>query len=242
MKIIGIIPARYNSTRFPGKPLADIDGKTMIQRVYEQAKKVAAISKVIVATDDERIFDHVKTFDGEVIMTSTTHHSGTDRCGEVINILNEDFDVVINIQGDEPFIQPQQLEKLITAFKDSEVEIATLAIKLDDNEKLFDPNIVKVVLSSDNNALYFSRNPIPFSRNMENENWINANSYYKHLGIYAFRKNIIQKIVQLDQTPLEKAESLEQLRWLENGYKIKIVETDIDSVGIDTPEDLRKIQ
>lgn len=242
MKVIGIIPARYNSTRFPGKPLVDIGGKSMIQRVYEQAQKVRSFSKIIVATDDVRIEEHVKGFGGDVIMTSVEHQSGTDRCGEVVRKLEENYDVVVNIQGDEPFILPEQLEKLITTFNDENTEIATLGFKLNNSEAIFNPNIVKVVFSVSGNALYFSRNPIPFNRNSEKENWINTTSYYKHLGIYAFRSDILRKINTLQQSTLEKAESLEQLRWLENDFTIKIVETDIDTIGIDTPEDIAKTQ
>ena len=241
MNIIGIIPSRYNSTRFPGKPLVDIGGKSMIQRVYEQAQKVRSFSKIIVATDDVRIEEHVKSFGGDVIMTSTEHQSGTDRCGEVVRKLKENYDIVVNIQGDEPFIQPEQLEKLITTFDDVNTQIATLAIKLKNSEDIFSPNIVKVVFSVLGNALYFSRNPIPFNRNAERENWVNTTSYYKHLGIYAFRSDILRKINTLQQSTLEKAESLEQLRWLENDFKIKLVETDIDTIGVDTPEDLLKL-
>lgn len=241
MNIIGIIPSRYNSTRFPGKPLVDIGGKSMIQRVYKQAQKVRSFSKIIVATDDVRIEEHVKSFGGDVIMTSTEHQSGTDRCGEVVRKLKENYDIVVNIQGDEPFIQPEQLEKLIATFDDVNTQIATLAIKLKNSEDIFSPNIVKVVFSVLGNALYFSRNPIPFNRNAEREKWVNTTSYYKHLGIYAFRSDILRKINTLQQSTLEKAESLEQLRWLENDFKIKLVETDIDTIGVDTPEDLLKL-
>ncbi len=241
MNIIGIIPSRYNSTRFPGKPLVDIAGKSMIQRVYEQTQKVRSFSKIIVATDDVRIEEHVKSFGGDVMMTSAEHQSGTDRCGEVVRKLKENYDVVVNIQGDEPFIQPEQLEKLIATFDDVNTQIATLAIKLKNSEDIFNPNIVKVVFSVSRNALYFSRNPIPFNRNSEKQNWNTTTNYYKHLGIYAFRSDILRKINTLQQSTLEKAESLEQLRWLENEFKIKLVETDIDTIGIDTSEDLEKM-
>lgn len=240
MNIIGIIPSRYNSTRFPGKPLVDIDGKSMIQRVYEQAQKVKSFSKIIVATDDARIEEHVKSFGGDAMMTSTVHQSGTDRCGEVVRKLTENYDVVVNIQGDEPFIQPEQLEKLITAFSEEKTQIATLAIKLKNSDDIFNSNIVKVVFSVSGNALYFSRNPIPFNRGEEKENWLNTSSYYKHLGIYAYRSDILRKINIIPPSSLEISESLEQLRWLENDFTIKIVETDIDTIGIDTPEDLAK--
>ena len=242
MNIIGIIPSRYNSTRFPGKSLVDINGKSMIQRVYEQAQKVKSFSKIIVATDDVRIEEHVKSFGGDVMMTSSEHQSGTDRCGEVVRKLTENYDVVVNIQGDEPFIQPEQLEKLTEIFIDEHTQIATLAIKLKNKEDIFNPNIVKVVFSISGNALYFSRNPIPFTRNISTENWIDSTSYFKHLGIYAYRSDILRKINAISPGKLEKAESLEQLRWIENDFKIKIVETDVDTIGIDIPQDLERIK
>ncbi|MBC8046607.1 MAG: 3-deoxy-manno-octulosonate cytidylyltransferase [Fimbriimonadaceae bacterium] len=243
MKIIGIIPARYNSTRLPGKPLIEIEGKSMIQRVYEQAQKVKSFVKIIVATDDKRIFDHVENFDGNVIMTSNTHQSGTDRCGEVINTLYDEYDVAVNIQGDEPFIHPVQLENLIAVFNESQIEIATLSRQIPSDEKsnhqmeASDENVVKVVFDNNNNALYFSRSAIPFKRNNNPEI-----TYFKHIGIYAYRSDILKQIIQLPQSRLEKAESLEQLRWLENGFKLRIVETDIDTIGIDTLDDLKKIK
>jgi 3-deoxy-manno-octulosonate cytidylyltransferase (CMP-KDO synthetase) len=242
---LGIIPARYASTRFPEKPLIDIQGKTMIECVYEQAKKVKSFSRLIIATDHEIIFNHVKNFGGEVMMTSPHHNSGTERCGEVVRNVKKEYDIVVNIQGDEPFIQPQQLELLISAFKKPETQVATLCIKMN-NEDAFNPNVVKVVFDKYNSALYFSRNAIPYLTRMVGENLDLGNkdyqhSYFKHIGIYAYRSNVLREIVQLQQTPLEKAETLEQLRWLENGYKISVVETDIETMSIDTPEDLKKI-
>jgi 3-deoxy-manno-octulosonate cytidylyltransferase (CMP-KDO synthetase) len=242
MNILGIIPSRYASTRFPGKPLADIDGKTMIRRVYEQAIKARSFSKIIVATDDLRILEHVESFGGNVMMTSGKHASGTDRCGEVNQTLPDDYDIAVNIQGDEPFIQPGQLEKLITAFTDQEIQIATLAIRMKNEEDILNTNIVKVVFGKINekgspaSALYFSRSAIPCNRDEDPET-----VYYKHIGIYAFRTDTLEHIITLPQGRLEKAESLEQLRWLENGFKIHVVETDMDTTGIDTPEDLNKI-
>ncbi len=206
----------------------------MIMRVYEQAKQVQAFSKVIVATDDERIYKHIKDLGGDVMMTSTDHQSGTDRCGEVNAESETQFDIIVNMQGDEPFIQPAQLELLLTAFQDPVIEIATLAKRITAPEEIENPNIVKVVFSSEHDALYFSRSAIPFPRNR-------YENYFKHIGIYAFRSEILSEIVKLEQTPLEIAESLEQLRWLENGYQIRIVETEIETIAIDTLEDLEKI-
>ncbi len=234
MKVLGIIPARFASTRFPGKPLAEIDGKSMIMRVYDQAKKVNALHTVVVATDDQRIFDHVTAAGGAVMMTAGTHQSGTDRCGEILQLLNDHFDVVVNIQGDEPFIQPVQIEKLIHAFADAETEIATLAKSIFHTTEIQNPHVVKVVFNMQHRALYFSRSVIPFPRN-------DSGRYFKHIGLYAYRSAILKKIVALPQTQLEKTESLEQLRWLENGYSITVVETDIDTTGIDTPEDLANL-
>ncbi|MFN0275783.1 MAG: 3-deoxy-manno-octulosonate cytidylyltransferase [Chitinophagales bacterium] len=238
MNILGIIPARYNSSRFPGKPLAEIKGKSMIHRVYEQAKQVSAFTKIIVATDDLRILEHVEFFGGNVLMTATTHQSGTDRCGEVITTLPGEYDIVVNIQGDEPFIQPSQLQKLIDIFHDDKVTIATLAKKITDAKQIADPNIVKVVFSSNHDVLYFSRSIIPGNKTGIQDI---KTDYFKHLGIYAYRTEVLECIVKLKQTPLEVAESLEQLRWLENGFSIRIVETEIESISIDTPADLEKL-
>lgn len=238
-KILGIIPARYASTRFPGKPLVDINGKTMIRRVYEQALK-ANLHKVVVATDDERIASEVKSFGGDFILTSDLHQSGTDRCAEVASILTG-YDVVINIQGDEPFIDPEQISLLVSCFLDEKVQLATLIKEIKDNSELFNTNIPKVVINSNLQAIYFSRNPIPFIRNAEQENWKDHHQFYKHIGIYGYKTATLLNITQLSPSSLELAESLEQLRWLENGYQIQTKVTAIETIAIDTPEDLQKI-
>lgn len=243
LRFVAIIPARYASTRFPGKPLVDIGGKTMIQRVYDQVSKV--LDDVYVATDDKRIFDKVRSFGGKVIMTSDAHRSGTDRCYEAFTKLDDWFDVVINVQGDEPFIQPEQIEALKNCFADEETQIATLVKKIterDGVEVLFNPNSPKVVIDKQNNALYFSRSPIPYKRGSDEKNWIAEHDYYKHVGVYAYRSEVLSQIVQMPPSKLELVESLEQLRWLENGLKIKAGFTDVETVGIDTPEDLEKIK
>jgi len=243
LRFVAIIPARYASTRFPGKPLVDIGGKTMIQRVYDQVSKV--LDDVYVATDDKRIFDKVRSFGGKVIMTSDAHRSGTDRCYEAFTKLEDWFDVVINVQGDEPFIQPEQIEALKNCFADDETQIATLVKKITDKdgvEVLFNPNSPKVVIDKQNNALYFSRSPIPYKRGSDEKNWMAEHDYYKHVGVYAYRSEVLNQIVQMPPSKLELAESLEQLRWLENGLKIKAGFTDVETVGIDTPEDLEKIK
>ena len=243
LRLVAIIPARYASTRFPGKPLVDIGGKTMIQRVYDQVSKV--LDDVYVATDDQRIFDNVRSFGGKVIMTSDAHRSGTDRCYEAFTKLDDWFDVVINVQGDEPFIQPEQIEALRDCFADEETQIATLVKKIterDGVEVLFNPNSPKVVIDKQNNALYFSRSPIPYKRGSDEKNWIAEHDYYKHVGVYAYRSEVLSQIVQMPPSKLELAESLEQLRWLENGLKIKAGFTEVETVGIDTPEDLEKIK
>lgn len=234
MRTLAIIPARYASTRFPGKPLVDIMGKSMVQRVYEQAQLAGIFDAVLVATDAQQIFDHVVQFGGKVMMTAAEHNSGTDRCGEVVNTLAGHFDVVFNIQGDEPFIQPEQLRALHVAFQDPDTGIATLAKKIQHQEDLQNPNIVKVVFNKHHRAMYFSRSPIPYPRNA-------GATYFKHIGLYAFRTEVLKAIVQLPASEKEYAESLEQLRWLDNGYAITIVETELETIGIDTPEDLKKI-
>lgn len=241
MKILGVIPARYASTRFPGKPLVDIAGRSMINRVYHQCKQVVALSDVLIATDDDRIFNHVLDFGGKVMLTSSAHQSGTDRCAEVAKQLKEEYDVIINIQGDEPFIDPEQITQLCNCFTSSTVEIATLIKKIDATDDLFNHNKPKVVKSIDNFALYFSRNAIPVVRGTEEAHWLAKHVYYKHIGIYGYRATVLEKITQLPLSQLEKAEGLEQLRWLENGYSIKVAETAIESMSIDTPEDLQKV-
>ncbi|MCF6356895.1 MAG: 3-deoxy-manno-octulosonate cytidylyltransferase [Draconibacterium sp.] len=237
MNFIGIIPARYESTRFPGKPLALIGNKPMIQWVYENVSN--ALKHVWVATDDNRIFNAVEAFGGNAIKTLSTHQSGTDRCAEASQKLSEkiDFDVVINIQGDEPFIQPEQIELLKSCFK-SDTDIATLIKKIETQEELFNPNRPKVVIDNQQNALYFSRSPIPFFRGEEEKNWHVNTSYWAHIGMYAYKSEVLKKITKLKQSSLELTESLEQLRWLENGFRIKTAETAHQSIGIDTPEDL----
>lgn len=239
MSIIGIIPARYASTRFPGKPLALIHQKPMIQWVYEQAKK-APLDKVVVATDDERIEKAVQAFGGEVIMTSPLHPSGTDRCGEAANLLNvKDEDIILNIQGDEPFIRKEEIEILIKQFDNLQVTIATLIKKIDpQKENIQNPNMVKVLFSKSNKAIYFSRFPIPFVRSQQEMKV----SYYKHIGIYAYRYQTLKEVIKLPKSKLEMAENLEQLRWLEYDFSIFVAECFYESLAIDTPEDLAKIE
>lgn len=239
MKILAIIPARYASTRFPAKPLVDIAGKTMIQRVYEQVRKVTALGDVVVATDNQKIFEHVTSFGGHVCMTKESHVSGTDRCYEALTLQPGSFDYVINIQGDEPFIQPDQIQLLIRLL-DGQTEIATLVKKIDQPETLFNPNIVKAVVSKSGDALYFSRSTIPHIRNTPENEWLTKHTFFKHIGMYAYRADILEQLTQLEVSLLEKAESLEQLRWLENGFRIKTAETQTETIGIDTPEDLKK--
>jgi 3-deoxy-manno-octulosonate cytidylyltransferase (CMP-KDO synthetase) len=238
----GIIPARYASSRFPGKPLTLIGDRSMIQRVYEQASK--SLDNVYVATDDERIINAVNKFGGKVIMTSTEHTSGTDRCSEAVSIIEAETkiktDVVINIQGDEPFIKPEQIDLLVSSFEDETVEIATLICKAETTEDIFSPNQIKVVVSVNGDALYFSRAQIPYLRDVELKDWPLKHNFYKHLGIYGFKKNTLKEITLLSRSSLEIAESLEQNRWLENGYKIRTALTKWDSVGIDTPDDIER--
>lgn len=241
-RVLILIPARYASTRFPGKPLAEIGGKPMIQHVVEKAKAVT--EDVYVATDDERIQKCVEGFGGNAIMTSAEHRSGTDRCYEafrkVVAATGKEFDVVVNIQGDEPFIRSEQVRHLVNCFENPEVQIATLGKKFENNDDIFDPNKVKVVFSVQGTALYFSRSAMPFCRGVEQNQWLAAAPFYKHVGMYAYRPRVLQEITILVPGILEKAESLEQLRWLENGYKIAVRVTDHESIGIDTPEDLKK--
>lgn len=239
MKFLGIIPARFASTRFPGKPLADLGGKPLIQWVYENARK--EIQNIIVATDHKEIFKAVKDFGGRPLMTSPDHPSGTDRCYEVASVLagaGEKYDVILNIQGDEPFVNPKDLQLLKGLFEDGDIEIATLAAPLKSSEDLFNPNIVKMVCDVNGNALYFSRQALPYQRNVEQDNWISEYGYLKHLGIYAYRSDTLTKISKLEPSSLEKAESLEQLRWLESGFRIRAGIVRKNSIGIDTPEDL----
>ena len=244
-KIVGIIPSRFASTRFPGKPLAIIDGKTMIQHVFEQASLCSDLTKVVVATDDERIFSNVKNFGGEVVMTSPDHNNGTSRCNEVITNLEkkgEYFDIAINIQGDEPRINPEQISSVAALFGNERTEIATLAKKIVSIEELKNPNVVKVIMGCKNNALYFSRQAVPFNRDAKTDDWLNKTDYFKHIGIYGYKVEILKKVITLNEGILEKAEKLEQLRWLENDINIAIDITEYESIAIDTPEDLAKLE
>lgn len=241
MKFVGIIPARYASTRFPGKPLAMLGGKPVIQRVYEQVKE--CFDELYVATDDERIKDAVESFGGKVVMTADECKNGTERCLDAYKRLSLDCDVVVNIQGDEPFIQKKQIRALMECFDAEGTDIATLVKPFevsDGIEILENPNSPKVVLNESGFAVYFSRSVVPYLRGVEKEQWLSKHVFYKHLGIYAYRAAVLETITTLPQSPLEIAESLEQLRWLENGYKIKVGVTDIETIGIDTPEDLER--
>ena len=236
MQILGIIPARYASTRFPAKALVDIGGKSMIQRVFEQSSKATHLSQIIVATDDERILDHVHQFGGKAVMTSENHQSGTDRCFEALQKTGGNYDYVINIQGDEPFIDPKQINLIGDCFEDENVQLATLIKEIHSEEELFNPNVPKVVIGSQQQALYFSRHPIPYLRNPTHNH-----QYYKHIGIYGYKTATLLEITQLNPSTLELAESLEQLRWIENGYQIQTKLTDIETIAIDSPNDLLKI-
>ena len=243
LKFIVVIPARYASTRFPGKPLALLGGKPVIQHVYEQVSGV--VENVVVATDDERIYEAVEAFGGRVVMTSSNHKSGTDRCWEAYQKQGEEFDVVINVQGDEPFIAHSQLKAIMDCFNDETTDIATLVkpfTEEDGIEALENPNSPKVVLDKQSRAIYFSRSVIPYLRGVKREEWLKRHTYYKHIGMYAFRADVLRQVTSLEQSPLELAESLEQLRWLENGYKIGVGISDVETVGIDTPEDLQKAE
>jgi len=242
MKILGIIPARFASSRFPGKPLADIGGKSMIQRVYEQALKAKSLSKVVVATDDSRIFDHVIAFGGDAYMTAENHPSGTDRCFEALQKAggSSKFDYIINIQGDEPFIDPETIEQMAKLL-DFKTEIATAVKKISDYETLFDPNVVKAVLTMRKQCLYFSRQTVPYVRGHKPETWLEHADFYKHIGLYAYRNDVLEQISHLPPSPLENTEKLEQLRWLGYGYKIYATITNYESIGVDTPEDLEKL-
>ena len=241
MKVVGIIPARYASTRFPGKPLALIKGKTMIRRVYEQALK-SRLDAVVVATDDVRIADEVMSFGGCYVLTDPNHRSGTDRCCEALDLLDDSFDAVVNIQGDEPFIDPGQINMMVDLIGRDDTQLASLAKPIRQEDELFSPNSVKVVMDKEGRALYFSRQPIPYMRNEETAEWLAKGSYYKHIGIYAYKAEALRKIAQMPMSDLEKSESLEQLRWLENGLDIHMGITDTENVSIDTPSDLEKAE
>lgn len=241
MKVLGIIPARYASSRFPGKALVDIRGKSMVQRVYEQAS-LAKLDAVVVATDDERIFNHVKGFGGNAVMTDASHNNGTARCNEVLQNSEEDYDLALNIQGDEPYLHPEQLTQLVGLFENSTVEIGTLIKRIDSIDELLNPDSIKKVVVNDKlEALYFSRSPIPFVQGVGQDEWLAHQTFYKHIGIYAFRASILNELVCLPESNLEKAESLEQLRWLENGYTIQTGVTEHESPSIDTPADLERL-
>lgn len=238
---MAIIPARYASTRFPGKPLALLGGKPVIQWVWENVSAMPELACAVVATDDERIAKAVEGFGGRAVMTASTHRSGTDRCGEVVRKLREEgqtFDVAINVQGDEPFVRQEQLRSLVDCFADDEVQIATLKTAIHSTAELLSPNNVKVVCDLRGRALYFSRQPLPHLRGVEPEQWTEHHAYFKHVGIYAFRTETLEALVRLPQSPLELSESLEQLRWLENGYEIQVKETAVANIGIDTPADM----
>ncbi len=237
MKILGVIPARYASSRFPGKPLAKILGKTMIGRVYEQASK-SRLDALVVATEDVRIADEVMEFGGRYVMTDPNHRSGTDRCREALDLMDGRFDAVINIQGDEPFIDPKQINLLCELIGRDDTSLASLAKRIDNEDELFSPNTVKVVMANDGRALYFSRNPIPFLRQVDQKEWLEKGVFYKHIGIYAYKAEMLRLVTQLPPSSLEVSESLEQLRWLENGYSIRMGLTDVEGISIDVPDDL----
>lgn len=240
MSIIGIIPARYFSSRFPGKPLVEIINKSMIQRVYEQSTKATLLDEIIIATDDERIANHAKNFGAKVVITNSNHASGTDRCFEAYQLNGIKFDYVLNIQGDEPFIDPEQIDSLARICNEG-IDIATQMIRCSNYDILFDQGEVKIVLNSNSEALYFSRNVIPFLKGKDEKEWHKFYNYYRHVGLYAYHVNILEKISKLNPSELEKAESLEQLRWLENGFKIKCIETPFESHCIDTFDDIKKV-
>lgn len=240
-KVLVVIPSRYASTRFPGKPLAELQGKSMVQRVYEQARNAILVSDVVVATDDNRILEHVNSF-GKAVMTDEHHTSGTDRCAEVAQLSQYDADIIINVQGDEPFILPQQIDDLVKTFEDESINISTLVKPITDKAELFNPNNVKVVINQLGRAMYFSRNPLPHIRGREEDEWLQAFEFYKHVGIYAFRKETLLEVSKLPESSLEKAEKLEQLRWLESGYPIKVVLTNFQSPAVDTPDDLAVVE
>lgn len=239
-RFVGIIPARYASTRFPGKPLAILGGKTVIERVYTQVAD--ALDDAYVATDDTRIFDTVTGFGGKAVMTRTDHKSGTDRIEEAVEKIGGQWDVVVNVQGDEPFIQRSQIDTLCRCFDDEDTQIATLGKPFDSMEAVDNPNSPKIVTDLRGYALYFSRSVIPYVRGAEHDAWMGHYPYLKHLGIYAYHREVLEAVTRLPQSPLELAESLEQLRWLQHGYKIKVGTTDVETIGIDTPDDLARAE
>ncbi|MBL7137569.1 MAG: 3-deoxy-manno-octulosonate cytidylyltransferase [Bacteroidales bacterium] len=245
MKSLGIIPVRYDSTRFPGKALFVIDGKSMIRRVYEQASKCQDLSRVIVATDHEGILKHVHDFGGEAVMTASSHKTGTERCAEALELIRaaekEDFELVVNIQGDEPYIYPEQISEVVYCFSNPSTVIATLARKIMNPEDITDPNVVKLVFDDHHRVLYFSRSPIPHWRNRSDEERVKEVHFFEHVGIYGFRNSLLQQVVKLPESSLERAESLEQLRWIQHGYPMFVHITEYESISIDTPSDLIKI-
>lgn len=241
MKTLGIIPARFASTRFPGKPLALISGRSMIERVYTRAKQATLLDELIIATDDDRIVDHVQQFGGRVMLTRADHPSGTDRCAEVA-AAHPDYELVVNIQGDEPFVDPEQIDDLVSSFQNPAVDIATLARPIGAVEELFNANVVKVVWNDKGQALYFSRQPIPFLRSLAVEEWLHAHLHYQHLGLYAYRRDILLALSELPPGRLERAESLEQLRWLSAGYRIQVLLTEQPTIGVDVPEDVDRAE
>lgn len=241
MKILGVIPSRYASSRFPGKPLIDIKGKPMVQHVYERAKQSKLLTETVVATDDQRIYDVVKGFGGNVIITSESCENGTDRCREVIEKHFPEYGVVINIQGDEPYVHPEQIDKLCSLFENENVNLGTLAKQTHSADDILNPSRVKVVIDKNMDALYFSRSPIPFFRGKDNSEWGKNHTYYKHLGLYGYRKEALLKYNQLKPSELEAAEALEQLKWLENGFKMRVGITEHNSYAIDTPDDLKEL-
>ncbi len=240
MKILGVIPSRYASSRFPGKPLASIGSKTMVQTVYAQASKSSLLTDVFVATDHALIEAHIKGFGGNVMMTSEHHRNGTERIFELVSKLSDEYDAVVNIQGDEPFIQPEQIDLLCEAIAQPDVDIATLAKKISLEEELFSPDVVKVIFNEQHRATYFSRQAIPFLRSVEQKEWIQKFNFFKHIGLYAYKTKVLKDLVDLAPSRLEQAESLEQLRWLEAGYNIYIRQTELETFGIDRPEDIEK--
>ena len=242
MKILGIIPARFASTRFPGKPLTLINGKTMIQRVYEQSLKAESLTDIVVATDDQRIYDAVIAFGGNVMLTSSEHNSGTDRCYEIVEKIGSQYDAAVNIQGDEPFINPEQINHIASLISTEKSQIASLCKPIKDEDELFDENVVKVVFDKNDKALYFSRQTIPFLRKAEKneKSWMEQRTFYKHIGIYAYKVDVLKEIAKLPQSGLELSECLEQLRWIENSYEIKMGITEFESYSIDTPQDVEK--
>lgn len=242
MKVLGIIPARFGSTRFPGKPLAKIHGVTMIERVYRRAKLANSLNDVIVATDDQRIYDHVVSFGGKVMMTSDQHPSGTDRCAEVIAKINLAYDVVINIQGDEPYIHPQQIDLLVDCFKSGSAPLATLVKQITQVAELDQVNLPKVVIDNSGKALYFSRSVVPFTKPEDRSRAVEQGLYYKHIGIYGYRASLLPELAALPKSKLEIMESLEQLRWLENGYSIITAISDHENIAVDSPEDIVLIE